>query len=156
MKNFWKALGLAAIAAAVVPVKVEKDEESGKKKFQSLLLSLDVERSAADEKLDVGVNLGEGILSGIIASAVSKKEGVLFADDDPESAVVGDVIDFTQAAKAHADPEGEAADESDFAEEDGTAAIPTPAGAAMVEDDEDDAEAPAGLDLDEDDFDPES
>ena len=41
MKTFWKALGIAALAA-VVPVRFKKNEETGKKTFQSLLWKMDV------------------------------------------------------------------------------------------------------------------
>lgn len=100
MKKFWKALGLAAIAAAV-PVRFQKDEETGRKTYQSLLISVDVDTDEEGKTADIGINLGDGLLTNAISGLVGKKrETVHFADDDPEAAVVPDVIDFTQAAKA--------------------------------------------------------
>ena len=37
MKNFWKVLGVAALAVGLTPYKVEKDEETGENKYQALL-----------------------------------------------------------------------------------------------------------------------
>lgn len=100
MKKFWKALGLAAIAAAV-PVRFKKDEETGRKTYQSLLISVDVDTDEEGKTADIGINLGDGLIPNAISGLVGKKrETVHFADDDPEAAVVPDVIDFTQAAKA--------------------------------------------------------
>ena len=98
MKKFWKALGIAALAAAV-PVRIKKDEETGRKKFQSLLLSVDVGPGEGGEGTDIGINLGEGLLTDLGKGIVGAKkeaamftdnpeEAVLFADGEPEAAVV--------------------------------------------------------------------
>lgn len=88
MKKFWKVLGIAALAAAI-PLKAEKDEETGRKTYRSLLLSVDVDTDKEGKTADIGINLGEGLLSGPLSRAVAaKKETVHFADDDPEAAVV--------------------------------------------------------------------
>ncbi len=108
MKTFWKILGITALAAAV-PVRFKKDEETGKKTYQSLLISVDVNTDQTTGKVaDVGINIGDGLLSNAVMSAVKKKETVHFADDEPEAAVIPDVIDFAQAAKAQeeAAPDG--------------------------------------------------
>ena len=99
--TIWKALGLAALAAAI-PLKVKKDEETGKRTYQSLLFSVDVGPDhETGEGTAIGVNVGEGLLSGPLSKAVAaKKEDGLFADDEPESAVVPNIIDFAQAAEA--------------------------------------------------------
>lgn len=86
--SLWKALGIAAIAAAV-PVRFKKDETTGKKTYQSLLLSVDVGPGKDDGLTDIGINLGDGLIPEAISGLVgSKKETHLFADDDPEAAVV--------------------------------------------------------------------
>lgn len=97
--TIWKALGLAALAAAI-PLKVKKDEETGKRTYQSLLFSVDVgPDQETGEGTAIDVNVGEGLLSGPLSkAAAAKKENGLFADDEPESAVVPDIIDFTQEA----------------------------------------------------------
>ena len=93
-------MGAAVLAAAAIPLKVKKDEDTGKKTYQSLLLSLDVgPDQETGEKISIGINVGEGLLSGPLSRAVAaKKEDGLFADDEPEAAVVPDIIDFTQEA----------------------------------------------------------
>ena len=88
MKKFWKrALGLLTLAT-VVPVVVEHDEETGKTTYQSLLASLVVGPSRDGIHADVGLNLGEGVLSGPVCQRLSaRKEARLYADDEPEAAV---------------------------------------------------------------------
>ena len=114
MNKFWKALGIAALAA-VVPVRYKKDAATGKKKYQSLLLSVDVTPNEDSQSTSIGVNIGDGLLTNAVSGLVSsKKETVHFADDDPEAAVVPDVIDFAQAAAEQAQS---AADDAPAVEE---------------------------------------
>ena len=88
MKNIWKVLGIAAIAAAI-PVRFKKDEESGKKSYQSLLYTVNVGPGEGGEGTDVVVNFDEGIVTGAISDLVTaRKEAELYADDDPEAAVL--------------------------------------------------------------------
>ena len=98
--TIWKVLGASILAAAVIPLKVKKDEDTGKKTYQSLLLSVDVgPDQETGEGTAIGINVGEGLLSGPLTRAVAaKKEDGLFADDEPEAAVVPDIIDFAQEA----------------------------------------------------------
>ena len=85
MKKFWKALGIAALAA-VVPVRVQKDEETGKKTFQSLLWKLDVTPDPDNSGTEIGLDLMEGVLTRPILNAVTaKREAALFADDGRDS-----------------------------------------------------------------------
>lgn len=93
MKKFWKALGLAAIAAAVVPYRVRKDEEAQTLSVEALLWQASRGPGHGEDKEQLDVTLG--FKSPLQAA---REESDLFADDDPEAAVVGEVIDFAQAA----------------------------------------------------------
>lgn len=97
MKKFWKALGIAALAAAV-PVQIFKDKETGTRSYRSLLLewkSID----KGEKSKEINISLMDGILTAPIYDLLtSKKETVLFADDEPEAATVPEVIDFAAAA----------------------------------------------------------
>ena len=124
MKTFWKVLGITALAAAV-PVRVKKNEDTGRKKYQSLLLSVDVGPGKDGEGADIGVNLGEGVISSAISSLVAaKKEAELFADDEPEAAVLdgSELQVITEEAQDAADEALEDADED--AEDAGTGFVP--------------------------------
>ena len=121
MKTIWKVLGITALAAAV-PIRIRKDETTGKKKYQSLLLSVDVGPGEGGEGTDIGINFGEGVITGAISGLVdAKKEAELFADDEPEAAVLDEselqiIADEAQEAadeaQAIADEAQEAADEA--------------------------------------------
>ena len=121
MKTFWKALGIAALAAAV-PVRVKKDETTGRKKYQSLLISVDVGPGEGGEGTDIGINFGEGVITGAISNLVdARKEAELFADDEPEAAVLDadtlqtiadEAQEAADEAQAIADEAQEAADEA--------------------------------------------
>ena len=102
MKAFWKALGITALAA-FVPIRFLKDEETGRQTFQSLLLSVDVDTDQEGKTVDIGVNLGEGVLTGLgrkLAGAVRESE--MFTDDPAEAALdpeeLQTVADDLQAA----------------------------------------------------------
>ena len=125
MKKIWKALGIAALAAAV-PVRIKKNEETGKTTYQSLLLSVDVGPNSDGEGTDIGVNIGEGLINSVIAGAVTARkeadlftddpdEAVLFADDDPAAAIVTEAAAPGPAPEVEEAPQAEepAADLSD-------------------------------------------
>ena len=107
MKKLWKALGIAALAA-VVPVRFQKDEETGKKTFQSLLWKLDVGPTEDGDTTEIGLGLMDGVLTSTLMNAITaKKESVLFADDDPDAAVV-DAAETQAAADEAQDADDEA------------------------------------------------
>lgn len=90
MKKFWKILGIAALAAAV-PVRIKKDDSTGRKKYQSLLLSVDVGPGEEGEGTDIGINFGEGVINNAITEAVNaRREASLFTDDPDEAVLFAD------------------------------------------------------------------
>ena len=118
MKTFWKVLGITALAAAV-PVRIRKDGEKRKKTYQSLLLSVDVGPGENGEGTDIGINFGEGVITAAITNLMTaKKEAELFADDEPEAAVLelqalaDEAQEAADEAQALADEAQEAADEA--------------------------------------------
>ncbi len=130
MKKFWKALGVVTLAA-LVPVRYRKDEETGKQTIQSLLLSVDVDTDQESKAIDIGVNLGEGLLTDLgrkLAGAVRESE--MFTDDPAEAALdpeeLQTVADDLQAAadeaQVAADELQAAADEAQAAADEATAA----------------------------------
>ena len=80
MKKILKALGIATLAAAVIPCKVEKDELTGEKTYQSLLSKLRV-RSGEDGE---GTAINLDLLGGVLPSALGHSEAEDYADDDQE------------------------------------------------------------------------
>lgn len=90
MKKFWKLLGLTAIATAL-PIRVKRDEATGKKTYQSLLLSFDVGPDEEGTGTEVGVNVGEGLLTSAIGGLLNaKKESKLFTEDPAEAVLFAD------------------------------------------------------------------
>lgn len=78
MKKILKVLGIAAVAAAVVPCKVERDEETGVKTYQSLLSRLRVAPGEGGEGTSVSVDA----LGGVIPTALGHNEADDYADED--------------------------------------------------------------------------
>ncbi len=122
MKKFWKALGVAALAAAV-PVRFQKDDATGEKTFQSLLVSVNV-GPGEEGGTSIDINFGDGVLTQAIGGLVNAKkesklftedpeEAVLFADGQPEAAAEEPAAqgEEAEAAKEAAEPE---ATEEDF------------------------------------------
>lgn len=87
MKNFWKALGITALAAALVPYRIEGDKETGTLTVQSLLWKL-TEKTDANGTKNVSIkflSFGADEEDGLFTD--DPEEAVLFADDDPDAAV---------------------------------------------------------------------
>lgn len=134
MKTFWKALGIAALAA-VIPVRVSKDKQTGKKALQSLLWKLDIiPNKDGTDGTEIGLDLMEGVLTAPLMKAVTaKKEAGLFADDEPEAALVASdeeartVIDEARAvigkAQAAVNEAQAAANEAQAAADEAQAAV---------------------------------
>ena len=57
MKAFWKILGLGALAVGLTPYRVEKDEETGEKKYQALLWQA-TKTPKEGEKDALNINIG--------------------------------------------------------------------------------------------------
>lgn len=85
MKKFLrKALGLVTLAT-VVPVSITHDEVTGKTTYQSLLASLTVGPNEDGVHTDVGVNMGEGVLTGAVRTLIAaQKEAAMYADYELE------------------------------------------------------------------------
>lgn len=89
MKKFWRnALRLATLAT-VIPVSVTHDESTGKTTYQSLLASLEIGPGQDGITREVGLDLGEGVLTSAVRQMVAaKKESALYADSELTSHTV--------------------------------------------------------------------
>ena len=111
MKTFWKALGIAALAA-VVPVRFKKDKDTGTKTFQSLLWKLDVSPKDGDN-VEIGLDLMEGVITSPLMHVIdAKKEAELFTDDPEEAVLFADEVQLvSDGVAAVVDGAREIADE---------------------------------------------
>ena len=112
MKKFWKAFGFTAALAALVPVSIMEDKETGKKTYQSLLMSLDIKTDEDTSEKQIGLNIGDGLISSAIVNAVTaRREAELFTDDPAEAVVAEAIADEGPADddddQAGSPPEGE-------------------------------------------------
>lgn len=138
MKNIWKALGITALAAAVIPYRIRKDKEEDVTTVDALLWQL-TRRPGESEEEKNQVDITIGFKSPLQDKRDEQElftedpdEAVLFADDQPELAVVTpDVVeaaaDEVQAAKdeaqAAADEIQAAKDEAQAAADEAEAAV---------------------------------
>ena len=108
-----KVLGAAAAVAALTPYKVEKDEETGATTVRALLWGAKYTDSSRDLSIDLGPHIPT--LNG------GKSESDLFADNEPEAAVLkaeelqvlaDEAQEAADEAQAIADEAQEAADEA--------------------------------------------
>lgn len=81
MKKILKALGVAVAAAAVVPCKIEKDEITGVKTYQSLLSRLRVGPGKDGEGTDIRFSLLDGLLPTALRGEREEED---YADDELE------------------------------------------------------------------------
>lgn len=125
MKKLWKALGITALAAALLPYRVRKDPESDTTTVDALLWQAARRPGQGEDKGQVDISLG---FKSPFQEVREERE--LFTDD-PEEAVLFADIEPAAGAEAKAD-------------------APAP-----VEEDAPSAEEPAEPEATEEDFDPE-
>ncbi len=110
MKKFWKVLGLTALAAALVPYRIEGDDETGTLTVRALLWKA-TEKVKADGTKDLSIKLlsfGPDEEENLFTD--DPEEAVLFADDEPEAAVIT-AENTVPAPEEKAAPEEEAGEE---------------------------------------------
>lgn len=83
MKKFWKVLGITALAASLVPYRVNKDEEAETTTVDALLWQATRRPGEGEDKGQVDINIG--FKSPL---QTKREESALFADDEPDAAVV--------------------------------------------------------------------
>lgn len=117
MKKFWKALGFAALAAAVIPYRVHRDDETGEKTVEALLWQVTRGPGQGENKEQIDLSLGfkspfQTVREEKALFTDNPEEAVLFADDEPEAAVVTPAdLEEVQAETAEAgEPSNEEAD----------------------------------------------
>ena len=141
ISSVLKVLGAAAAVAAVTPYKVEKDEETGATTMQALLWSAKHTPATEETGRDVDITFGLNIPG-------RNSEAELFADDEPEAAVLDaqelqiiadEAQEAADEAQAIADEAQEAADEAQAIADEAQAAADE-AQAAQDDDDEVDSE----------------
>lgn len=105
MKNIWKALGITAVvtaAASLIPYRVRKDKDEDVTTVDALLWQATRSPGEGEEKARVDVNLG--FKSPLKAA---REEQALFADDEPEAAVVEAIADEAKALAEEAEAKAE-------------------------------------------------
>ena len=100
ISSILKALGAAAAVAALTPYKVERDEETGSTTMKALLWGAKYTPATEESGRNVDVTFGLNIPGG-------KDEAELYADDEPEAAVLD-----AEELQIIADEAQEAADEA--------------------------------------------
>ena len=96
-----KVLGAAAAVAALTPYKVEKDEETGVTNIKALLWGARYTPATGETGRDIDVTLG------LHVPKLPKDEAELYADDDPDAAVLE-----PESLQIPADEAGETGDEA--------------------------------------------
>lgn len=110
MKKLLKALGLTALAAAVIPYRVRTDEEAKTVSVDALLWQLS--RGPGEDEAHDQLDISLGFKSPFQAN---REERALFADDEPEAAVVDPAEPQTEANPGREPEAGpEEAGEADF------------------------------------------
>ena len=117
ISNVLKVLGAAAALAAITPYQVERDEETGVTSMKALLWGAKLTPATEETGRDINVVLGLNVPKRL----GGKDESELFADDEPEAAVLDaetlqiiadEAQEAADEAQAIADEAQEAADEA--------------------------------------------
>ena len=103
ISNVLKVLGAAAALAAITPYQVERDEETGITSMKALLWGAKLTPATEETGRDINVVLGLNVPKRLCG----KDETELFADDEPEAAVLD-----AETLHIIADEAQEAADEA--------------------------------------------
>ena len=130
MKNFWKALGITALAAALVPYRIEGDKETGALTVQALLWKL-TEKTDANGTKNVSIkflSFGADEEDGLFTD--DPEEAVLFADHEPEAAMIQHEAAVAEHEAAVAEHEAAVAEEEAAAAEHKAASAEEEAGEA--------------------------
>ena len=86
MKKFWKALGITALAAAVIPYRIRKDREEDVTTVDALLWQLTRRPGEGEEKNQVDITLGfKSPLQEV------REERELFTEDPDEAVLFADM-----------------------------------------------------------------
>ena len=142
ISSVLKVLGAAAAVAALTPYEVEKDEATGVTTMKALLWKARhvpaTEETGRDIDVTIGLNLPR------------QAEAELFADDDPEAAVLDadelqviadEAQEAADEAQAIADEAQEAADEAQAIADEAQAVADKAAEAAEALDDDDESDS---------------
>ena len=93
MKKFWKALGVTALAAALLPYRVRRDQDEDATTIDALLWQATRRPGQGEEKGQVDITIGfksplQEVRQERALFTDDPEEAVLFADSEPEAAVV--------------------------------------------------------------------
>ena len=93
MKKFWKALGLTALAAAVLPYRIRRDQEENTTTVDALLWQAARRPGEGEDKGQLDISIGyksplQEVREERDLFTDDPEEAVLFADGDPEEAVI--------------------------------------------------------------------
>ena len=113
MKKLLKALGVAAVAAAVVPCKIEKDELTGIKTYQTLLSRLRVGPGAGGE----GTNISLDALGGVLPTVLGHSEADDYADDELEDMTTESIFEMKVERHIPNEPKAEACEAPETCED---------------------------------------
>ena len=115
MKKLWKALGITALAAAVLPYRIRRDQEENTTTVDARLWQAVRRPGDGEDKGQLDISLGyksplQEVREERDLFTDDPEEAVLFADEEPEAAAVEAPAPMAEPAEAE-EPE---ATEEDF------------------------------------------